>query len=85
MSTRTFNGRAWAHLGMQMLLGCTPAPSHAAQCFATVTLDEFPHCALLAPSYALHWKVLPQEGAVRFAAHVDGTPAWIGRSAETMC
>lgn len=52
----------------------------AARCFDTVATSSFPHCALLDPSYALHWRLLPQEGAIRFAVTVDGSPDWIGRS-----
>jgi hypothetical protein len=64
-----------------LLLLLAEAPgSHAADCSPRKGL---PHCQLLYPSYALHWRVAPDNKTVRFGLAVDGQPGWIGACGRT--
>jgi hypothetical protein len=57
---------------------CLLRHAAAAGCYLAASPQDFPHCVLLAPSFALHWRLLPADGSIRFALHVDGRPGWIG-------
>ena len=60
---------------LTLLLAAAVPSSHAADCSPR---EGLPHCQLLSPSYALHWRVLPENKTIRFGLAVDGRPGWIG-------
>lgn len=47
-----------------------PAALAAASCYRTLPRADFPYCQLLAPSFALHWRVQPG-GNITLGLDVD--------------
>ncbi|KXZ46096.1 hypothetical protein GPECTOR_47g373 [Gonium pectorale] len=51
----------------------------AASCYRSLSRSDFPHCALLSPTYALHWAVRGDNITLGLDADTGGHPdSWLG-------